>query len=101
MIKERSHCYGGNKSVIEVSYVRTRSINRRVWGHQLGNIFSVRGGQNTRPDPKNLGSGWFGLLLKLERVKNYKPDRVVFGSGKTRSDPNTRSGRTKKNSLNL
>lgn len=54
----------------------------------------IRGGQNTRPDPtrKKSGSGRFGLLLKLERVKNYKPDRV---------DSNTRSGRPKKKSLNL
>ena len=59
----------------------------------FSDIFIIRGGHFTRPDPKNFG---FGSGLKPDRIKNYKPDRVVIGSGQTQLDPNTLIGLKKK-----
>ena len=62
-------------------------------------LYRVRGGQITRPDPirKILGSDWIGLKAK--------PDWIVIESGKTRSNPKTRSGffnkKEKEKNLNL
>lgn len=62
-----------------------------------------KGGQNIRPnlirsDPikKKSGLDQIGLRAIFDRMQYYQPDRIVVGSGQTRSDLKNRSGWLKK-----